>query len=200
MRYRIAAIAAVVAIAGTLSACDDGDNVSTQPQKTPAAEQTETRTKEPAASRSPNATPGKSAAAVGDTISLHGIDDGSRLDVTILKWADPVEATDSFLGPEAGKRWIAGQFQITNTGKATYTDSPSNGAQVVDGKGQHFAATISGGITNGPEMTAALKLPPGDKVLGWIVFEVPEATSKISKVQFAMDSGFADETGQWTVK
>ncbi|MFG2717090.1 hypothetical protein ACGFW5_02100 [Streptomyces sp. NPDC048416] len=34
--------------------------------------------------------------------------------------------------------------------------------------------------------------------LGFIVFEIP-TTSKVTKVQFAMDSGFSDDTGQWVV-
>lgn len=42
--------------------------------------------------------------------------------------------------------------------------------------------------------------PPicGGKTLGYLVFEVPKA-SKMSAVQFGMDSGFAD-TGEWLAK
>ncbi|GAA0939600.1 MULTISPECIES: hypothetical protein [Streptomyces violaceusniger group] len=38
----------------------------------------------------------------------------------------------------------------------------------------------------------------GDKALGWIVIEVPKA-SKVATLQFTMNSGFADETGQWKI-
>lgn len=45
-------------------------------------------------------------------------------------------------------------------------------------------------------MISGVKLTSGDKALGYIAFQVPKA-SKIAKVQFSMDSGFADETGEW---
>lgn len=45
-------------------------------------------------------------------------------------------------------------------------------------------------------MASEVKLKPGAKALGWIVFEVPKA-SKVSVVQFGMDSGFAQQTGEW---
>jgi hypothetical protein len=38
----------------------------------------------------------------------------------------------------------------------------------------------------------------GDTGLGFITFEVPHE-SQVAKVQFALNSGFADETGEWQV-
>ncbi|MET9816674.1 hypothetical protein [Streptomyces sp. NPDC006355] len=45
-------------------------------------------------------------------------------------------------------------------------------------------------------MSSAVRLKPGAKALGWIVFEVPK-NSKVATVQFAKDSGFAEQTGEW---
>ncbi|MFF3068842.1 hypothetical protein [Kitasatospora sp. NPDC057936] len=39
---------------------------------------------------------------------------------------------------------------------------------------------------------------PGDTALGYITFQIP-SSSKIQKVQFALDSGFAPTVGQWDV-
>ncbi|MCK8438009.1 hypothetical protein G3I77_34875 [Streptomyces sp. D2-8] len=50
------------------------------------------------------------------------------------------------------------------------------------------------GLEDGEALAAA----PGDSVLGVITFEVL-ADSRIAKVQFAMSSGFAGDTGQWNV-
>lgn len=136
-------------------------------------------------------------AKVGDTLTLHGMEQGSQLDVTIKKWADPATPADEFTTPEAGKRWVAAQFLLTNTGKKTYADAPSNGAQALDGDGQRFDTTF-GDVTAGPSMTTDAKVPPGGKALGWIVFEVPKGV-KVSDVQFAMDSGMSDESGQWKI-
>jgi hypothetical protein len=101
---------------------------------------------------------------------------GSKLDVTVVKVVDNAKSSDEFTAPESGNRWIAVQFRLVNTGTKAYSDSPQNGAQVADDQG--------------------VSLKPGAKALGWVVFEVPKA-SKMATVQFAMDSGFAEETGEW---
>jgi len=43
-----------------------------------------------------------------------------------------------------------------------------------------------------------VKLTPGGKALGYVVFEVPKK-SKVTSVQFGMDSGFGG-SGEWAVK
>ena len=53
-------------------------------------------------------------------------------------------------------------------------------------------------VKAGPLFPGSVKLTPGGKALGYVVFEVPKA-SKVSAVQFGMDSGFAD-TGEWLAK
>lgn len=174
-----------------LTGCQD--EITTKPSKTaaaaPAAEDTTT---------APAPEPTKDApAAVGDTITLTGTDDDLKVDATLKKWITNAKSSEDMFGPEDGKIWVAAQFELTNTGTVPYSDSPSNGAQVADADGQRFEATFAD-ITAGPSMTSDAKVPPGEKVLGWIVFEVPKA-SKVQTVQFALDSGFADKTGQWNV-
>ncbi|MFE2317043.1 DUF4352 domain-containing protein [Streptomyces sp. NPDC059441] len=126
---------------------------------------------------------------------LEGTDDGSKLDVTVVKVVDPAKGADEFTTAESGKRFVGVQFRLVNTGTIAYNDSPSNGAQLADKDGQHFESTF-GDISAGPSMASEVKLKPGGKALGWIVFEVPKA-SKVSVVQFGMDSGFAEQTGEW---
>ncbi|MFC8658090.1 DUF4352 domain-containing protein [Streptomyces parvus] len=189
-RTTIAAIA-VVGMMFTATACTD-DDITTAPSKTGAAEQ-------PAAEQAeaPEEEPKETVAKVGDTITLKGQEDGEQVDATLKKIVDPATSADEFFGPEDGNRWVAAQFELTNTGKAPYADSPSNGAQVADADGQRFQATF-GDTKAGPSMTSDAKVPPGEKVLGWITFEVPKA-SKIVTVQFGLNSGFAEQTGQWKV-
>ena len=91
--------------------------------------------------------------------------------------------------------WIGVQFRLVNTGTIAYDDSPSNGAKIADADGQQFTTTLAD-ITAGPSMASSVTLKPGAKALGWIVFELPKA-SKADIVQFGMDSGFADQTGEW---
>ncbi|MFF4369642.1 DUF4352 domain-containing protein [Streptomyces sp. NPDC001594] len=175
-----------------LTACGPTNEITTKPDAKGAPPSPTVPA--PAAPSKP--APGK-VAAVGDTVTLKGNGDGEQLAVTIKKWADPAQSADDFMKPQDGKRWVAAQFELVNTGTAVYNDSPSNGTQVADAEGQQFHTTF-GEITAGPAMTSAAKASPGGKVLGWIVYEVPK-DSKIVKVQFAMNSGFASQTGEWII-
>ncbi len=190
MRRTTIAAAITAGLLFTATACTD-DDITTAPSKTGAAEKT---TAEPATEDEPTKA---TTAKVGDTITLKGQEDGEQVDATLKKLVDPAQPKDEFFGPEDGNRWVAAQFELTNTGKAPYTDSPSNGAQIADADGQRFDATFAD-TKAGPSMTSDAKVPPGEKVLGWITFELPKG-SKIVTVQFGLNSGFAEQTGQWKV-
>lgn len=180
-----------LAVAGVLlatTACQGG-TVTTTPAKKATSS---------TAAGTAKASPTAAKATVGDTIAVKGNLKGERLDVTVKQWVDPAKSADEFMKPDDGKRWVAAQLQLANTGTAAYSDSPTNGVQVADAQGQRFQATF-GEVTAGPSMAASLKIAPGDKALGWIVFEVPK-DSKVTTVQFAMNSGFADQTAQWAIK
>lgn len=186
-------IVTVAVLAAGLTACAEPTTVSTKPVKTEAAGKDGGDSKPAKSADEP-----KKDAGIGDTLSLHGMDDGSRIDVTLVKWVDPAKSSDEFMTPAKGKRWVAAQLRLTNAGTAVYSDSPGNGLTVTDTDGQQFQTTF-GEVTAGPAMSSDLRLTKGAKGLGWVVFEVPKA-SKITKLQMALDSGFADETGQWNVK
>ncbi|MBL3669678.1 DUF4352 domain-containing protein [Streptomyces sp. M2CJ-2] len=195
-RIRIAAAVAAAVGALTLTACDTGSTVVDKPKDNAAAPADSG--KDAAKEKSKEKSEAPEVAKVGDTLTLEGFEEGSKLDVTVVKVADPAKSADEFMEPASGKRFVGVQFQLVNTGEAAYSDSPSNGAQVADSEGQQFDATF-GDITAGPSMASSLKLKPGAKGLGWIVFEVPEA-AKVDTVQFTMDSGFADKTGEWKLR
>lgn len=191
-RIRVAAIAVAAIGALTLTACDTGSTVVDKPKEKAAAEADSGKETTKEKSAAPE------VAKVGDTLALKGMEDGSRLDVTVVKVADPAKSADEFLEPGSGKRFVGVQFELVNTGEAVYNDSPSNGARVADSEGQQFDSTFAD-ITAGPSMASSLTLKPGAKGLGWIVFEVPKG-SKIDTVQFTMNSGFADQTGEWKLR
>ncbi|MCZ4119416.1 DUF4352 domain-containing protein [Streptomyces sp. H39-S7] len=135
-------------------------------------------------------------AQVGDTLDLTGTGEGERMAVTVTRVVDPAAA--GVFGPDAGKRFVAVQFRLRNTGTAVYADAPSNGAQVVDTLGQAFNATVLE-TAAGPSFPGSVRLTPGSTALGFITFEVPKG-SAIAKVQFTLNSGLAANTGQWTVQ
>lgn len=187
-RARLAA-AATITILG-LTACTAGSTVTDTPKA--AASVSKDAAAEAPAEETPAA---PKVAKVGDTIALTGTEDGSKLDVTVVKTVDPAKSADEFTSPDTGNRWIGVQFQLVNTGTVAYSDSPGNGTQIADDQGQQFTSTFAD-ISAGPSMASSVNLKPGAKALGWVVFEVPKA-SKGATVQFGMDSGFADQTGEW---
>jgi len=190
MRIPLATAAIAACLAATLTACLGPTEVKTKPDaKAPASK--------PAASV-PAAPKKPAVAKVGDTLTLKGQNDGEQLAATIVKTINRAKGTSEFDQPADGKRWVGVQLRLVNTGTAVYEDSPSNGLQVADDQGQRFPATF-GEIAAGPAMTSALKLPPGEKALGWVIFEVPKSV-KIATVQFALDSGFGPQTGQWALR
>ncbi|GGY42450.1 DUF4352 domain-containing protein [Streptomyces djakartensis] len=193
-RIRLAATAAAVVAAFGLTACGSGtgDEIVDKPKaKASAKAEGGGAEKEPAAEKS--APP--EVAGVGDTIALKGTESGSGLDVTVVKVVDNAESGDEFFAPEDGRRWVGVQFRLVNTGTKAYSDSPGNGAQIADDQGQQFG-TVLADITAGPSMSSDVRLKPGAKALGWVVFEVPKA-SKAATVSFAMESGFAEQVGEW---
>lgn len=193
MRTRIHTTTALTAAALlALTACGVGEETVNTKPKTAASKDaaTEETTDKPAEK--------EKAAAVGDTLTLKGIEDGEQLDVTLKRWLPTAKPATEFDIPQDGKRWAAAQFELVNTGSKVYADSPQNGAKAADSQGQRFDSWF-GEISAGPAMSSDVSLPKGEKALGWIVFEVPK-DSKIVSVQFGMNSGFSDQTGQWAVK
>ncbi len=202
-RIGVAVAVALLATAGLTACKDTSSSVNSSPDKSSSTAA--------GAAEKPGAAPGKAgsgkdkagkakpaAARIGDTITVHGMKDGSQLAVTLVKWVDPAKGSDEFTSPDAGKRFVAVQLRITNTGKGVYDDSPSNGVTLADTQGQQFDADFNE-VSAGPSMAAEVKLQPGAKTLAYVVFQVPKA-SKAASLQFAMDSGFADEAGEWKIQ
>lgn len=187
--HTITTLTAAVLLA--LTACGPEDSVNTTPKKTTSKAAEDKPATETAEKK-------QQTAAVGDTLTLKGIEDGEQLDVTLKQWLPTAKPGTEYDIPQDGKRWAAAQFELVNTGSKVYADSPSNGAKAADAEGQRFDSWF-GEISAGPAMSSDVNLPKGEKALGWIVFEVPK-DSKIVTVQFGMNSGFAEQTGQWTVK
>ncbi|WP_190131111.1 DUF4352 domain-containing protein [Streptomyces mashuensis] len=184
MRRQLGTALIVVAIAATATACNNDADASGGPGAATSAAPA------PAASQG-------GALSVGGTATLKGKGEGVQVGVTLKSWVDPAQSANKFMKPAPGKRWVAAQLEIVNTGKAAYSDSPANGVKVVDEKGETFTHSM-GEITAGPNMPASVKLAPGEKTLGYVVVAVPE-NAKPRSVRFATDSGFGKDTGEWTV-
>ena len=137
-------------------------------------------------------------AKVGSTITLSGNDSGEQMAVTVTKIYRHAQPASDFDDPSSGDRLVAVQFRLDDTGSAAYSDSPSNGAAVVDAKGQSYQSSLND-AANCPSFPGTENIAPGQSGLGCIVFEVPQA-AVITEVQFTLDSGMGPQTGQWDVR
>jgi hypothetical protein len=137
------------------------------------------------------------AAGIGDTIVLNGMDQGEQIAATVVRVRDPGQPASDVDQPQSGQRLVGVQVRLVNTGTTTYSDSPDNGAILVDKSGQSFPADVSS-ITAGASFPGTVNISPGGTRLGYIVFTVPQS-SAIDTFQFTLDSGFAGQTGEWSV-
>ncbi|GGS21128.1 hypothetical protein Snoj_22100 [Streptomyces nojiriensis] len=131
----------------------------------------------------------------GETISLAGNGPGQRLDVTLTQVVDPARPTDP--EPTGSDRLVATRFRLENTGTAVYQDSPAPAAHLLDTAGQRFTGDDVP-TTAGPAFPGTVTLDPGGTAEGFITFRIP-ADAEPAAVQFALNTGLADDVGQWSL-
>ncbi|MFJ4096234.1 DUF4352 domain-containing protein [Kitasatospora sp. NPDC089913] len=190
----------------TATACNStgGPSVSTEAKQTaaasaPAAGAATSAPAKPADSKPAESKPAEAAKApakVGDTIALKStLEKGNTADITALKVVDPAQSTNEYLTAADGKHYVAVQFQIKPTGAKAYSDAPWSAAKVIDDQGQAYGPTLAD-TKAGPSFQTPTNIASGETGKGFVVFEVPNGT-KLDKVQFSLDNGFADQVGQW---
>jgi len=136
-------------------------------------------------------------AGLGATIDVTGDSAGEKLAVTLVKVIASAQGSDQFNTPPAGDVFFAAQFQIVNIGTVAYSDSPDNCVVAKDAAGQSFQTDVST-IAEGVGFNGTVNLAPGDKALGYEVFDAPKGDA-VTQVQYTPDSGFSSDTAQWTI-
>ncbi|WP_405785201.1 DUF4352 domain-containing protein [Streptomyces sp. NBC_01378] len=209
MRRSIAAAAAVVTLTATLVACGGSDGGSDKAGPTGPTKGTgSSSTAQPDGEQSPGATAGGTQAPVGklgDTLKLVGRE-GSlngtgtiEADFTLEKFENDAKSAIGVLEPAAGNRLVAAKFTIVETGTGAYQDSGYAEANVFDANGQGYQGK-PGIPTVGDSLGPNMIIKPGERVTGWIVFEVPK-DAKITSVTYLMEKVGPDpeRTGKWTL-
>ena len=152
----------------------------------------------PSHSPAPEATPGQTGtglAKVGSSLTLAG-SNGLQMKVTVTAYLDPATAGE-FETPQQGARFVGVKLQLVNVGQQAYDDSPTNGSKLITNTDEQADATVTtGGSCESP---STVTIAPGDTRVVCIPFEIP-AAQRGRTFQFALDSGFADEKGQWSLE
>ncbi|MER7813647.1 hypothetical protein ABZ714_30665 [Streptomyces sp. NPDC006798] len=185
MRTRLIPAAIAAGLVLTLTACSSDDpKAETKPDTSSGQETPTEKAESPAAPEKPS--------VIGDTITIRGTEPGQQVALTLKKITDPAKSSEDVFGPEKGQRWVGIQMEIANTGTVAIEATPKN--QLADADGQRYAGVIAD-ITAGPAMPFTVKLPPGDKALGWQTIELP-ANAKLASFTFEVIDG-ADRIAHW---
>ncbi|WP_214106781.1 DUF4352 domain-containing protein [Acrocarpospora catenulata] len=172
------------------------ERITQATSETAAAEQPPAQTEPTADAQPATAPPADAPAAIGSAITLSGMKSTLKVAVTVTR-VIPGTPKNQFLKPDAGNRWVAVELELANVGQDVYSDSPSNGAYLIDSEGQQYRTTF-GEVQEGVSFGGSVTVSTGDRRKGVLVFEVPES-ARLAKFQFALNSGFADQKGEWLV-
>lgn len=137
-------------------------------------------------------------AAVGDSITLEGNEEGVQLAVTVQEVLNPAEAAEEFMAPDEGEKLVAVRLQLENTGDSNYQDSPGNGATLITDANESFSHTFTEVQDCQSFADGQVTMAPGDTAVGCLAFELPQDANP-ARFQFALDSGFGPQTGVWTI-
>lgn len=140
---------------------------------------------------------GPSLAAVGGAITLEGNDAGLKMKVTVAQFFNPATPAEDYMKPKSGTKLVGIQLTLSNVGSAVYDGSPSNGAYVIDDQGQQYQTTYAR-VQEGQGFDGQATISAGDTRKGVILFAVPES-AKLVKFQYGLNSGFADQKGEWAL-
>ncbi len=138
----------------------------------------------------------KPRSRIGDSITLKGTD--TKVKVKLVK-VDRDVAAGEFDEPQKGRKFIGVYVRLTNVGKKTYDDSPSNGAHVITNKDEQAESSMISSGDCGSSFSSDATISPGSSQQGCIPFEIKKK-AKPKVFQFGLDSGFGPETGEWSLK
>jgi hypothetical protein len=131
---------------------------------------------------------------VGRSITLRGDDEVLR--ITLLKVYDPAHVQGSFGAARPGNKLVAALLKLTNLDRAFYRDSPGNGAKLISTHGRIYPAVLPGVA---PNLDGLAGMASDKSQVGWLTFEVP-IHMRPWKLRFVLDSGFAEQTGEWLLR
>ncbi|MFG2993430.1 hypothetical protein ACGFZK_29730 [Streptomyces sp. NPDC048257] len=140
--------------------------------------------------------PGVKDAHVGDPVRVHGTQVGRHLQVELAAFVDPAVSVEKNFAPPAGKRWAAASMSFVNVGGASYGALGRMWAH--DSAGQRHPVVKTGELTTGKPIVFD-SLEVGERVEGWVVFEIPES-ARIVRLQY-QDANMQANSGEgfWAV-
>ncbi|MEB2311395.1 MAG: DUF4352 domain-containing protein [Polyangiaceae bacterium] len=155
------AVGCTILIAGALLACKKGSSSSSGPSSTTAATATASAAAAPAAPTDKIYKEGETATATDYKLTLEKVEECKPKSV--------------YFKPKKGTIWLGAQVTIqSTTSKTTYPSSAN--FKITDGEGVVHNVSYSSSKNCDPALSGS-QLAQGEKLKGWVIFELPTAAS-----------------------
>jgi len=135
--------------------------------------------------------PQPATGGIGDTITLTGTNIGVRVDVTLTKLSDPVEAARA---PRPGKRFVGVGLRLETTGIAMLQDELGNARLTWSGGRARALTGVRAECSNGFQRFIVVDV--SRRTQGCVLFEVP-AGAHPRQFQLALEQVPAVAGGRW---
>lgn len=138
-----------------------------------------------------------STAHVGATLSFQD-EDGTPYTVQLGQVIDPAQGADEFSTPNAGDRFVATVFKITDTGASPISDDANNNSTVVGSDDQDYTADFDDVSECTNFNDGEYQITAGQSSTGCVVFQLPIGVT-VAQVQWSPSGGFGGSFGAWDV-
>jgi hypothetical protein len=136
-------------------------------------------------------------AHVGSVLSFRD-SSGDPYAVRLVLVIDPAQGVDESTTPNAGDRFVAAVFKITNTGAHQISNDADGNASVVGSNAQSYTASLDAAAECTSFAGSSSQLAPGASFTGCVVFQLP-TTINVSQVDWSPATGLTSAFGEWSV-
>lgn len=111
---------------------------------------------------------------------------------------DPAQTGNQFLNPDAGKRFVAVEIQITGQSSGTDTGDANTNVSVVGSNNQVYTASFFPVSECTDFSSGQFTLNKGESETGCVTLQLPTGVG-VSHVKYNPNVGFSTNNAEWTL-
>jgi len=123
---------------------------------------------------------------------------GNPYSVQLVLMIDPAQGATQVTTAEAGDRFVAAVFKVTDTGEQQIAGGANDDASIVGSDGRSYGFDADSVAECSSFKSGKYQLGPGQSLSGCVVFELP-ANVDVSRVEWAPAADFTRGFGEWSV-
>lgn len=118
--------------------------------------------------------------------------------VKFVALIDPAQTGNQFLNPDAGKRFVAVEIQITGQSSGTDTGDANTNVSVVGSNNQVYTASFFPVSECTDFSSGQFTLNKGESETGCVTLQLPTGVG-VSHVKYNPNAGFSTNNAEWTL-